>query len=190
MPGRQRRAMAPAVMTAVFTSASRAPSRRGSRRRRTGHPLPLRRRPRPATATTGTGAEGFPSGHRLLLGEGGAAAGGDEPALGGQGPHGYPVPVGVLLRGRHHLPGVGDDPRGAEAVYDGAEESAAEVGQHLADLVAGEGEVPLAEVEDGLLDEELVPLGVAGDVGEESVLLDGRETLGDRQTTGHVMSLR
>jgi hypothetical protein len=44
-------------------------------------------------------------------------------------------------------------------------------------------------VEDGLLDEEPVPGGVLGDVVEEGVLLGGRETLGDRQTASHVMSL-
>jgi hypothetical protein len=79
-----------------------------------------------------------------------------------------------------------DDSGAAETGDRGTEEALAQVGQHVSEVVAAELGDGLPEVEDGLLDEVLVPFGVAGDVVEEGVLLRGREPLGDREALGRI----
>jgi hypothetical protein len=85
---------------------------------------------------------------------------------------------------------VSDDPAGAEAVDGGAEEAVAQLGQYVAEVVAAPLVVALAEVEDGLLDEELVPGGLVGDLLEQEILLGGGESFGGVSLRAMAGSLR
>src|SRR5690606_38170471 len=115
----------------------------------------------------------------------GGAGGGYGVALGGELPDGDAVAEGVGLGGGHHAAGVGDDPGGAQRVDGGAEEAVPQLGEDVAQVVAGEVVVALPVVEDGLLDEELVPGGLVGYLLEEEVLLGGGEAFGRGELAGH-----